>query len=103
MGSFRLVPGSRSYAGVAADTAGQDYLMVATIAPLLQIANGGTNLFLNWSGFRSVTYQIYWSTNLTEAIWYPLDPPVPGTNGLMQLELPLNNKPEKFFRLNAQN
>jgi hypothetical protein len=35
--------------------------------------------------------------------WLPLGPPIIGTNGLMQLVLPMDDEPQKFFRLTAQN
>ena len=77
--------------------------MAPTIASWLQLGSGGTNLFLNWGGLSGVTYQVCWSTNLSEAIWYPLDAPVTGTNGAMQFALPVSTEPEECFRLNAQN
>jgi hypothetical protein len=40
---------------------------------------------------------------LNDSTWYPLDAPVAGTNGVMQLLIPISDEPEKYFRLNAQN
>jgi hypothetical protein len=101
--NFLFAPGSRSYAGVSADATNQNYLMVASLAASLQAGKSGPNLFLNWNGFAGVTYQVYWSTNLNDTTWYPLDAPVAGTNGVMQLLIPISDEPEKYFRLNAQN
>ena len=54
-----------------------------------------------WSGISNVTYQVYSSTNLTD--WQPFDVPIIGTNGPVQLMIPVGDEPQRFFRLNAQN
>lgn len=103
LGDYLFVPGARNYGGLNADVPGQNYLMVSSITPTVGITGGGTNLFLNWSSYPGVTYQVYYATNLSDGLWYPLGDSVVGTNTTMQIELPVSDEPEKYFKLNAQN
>ncbi len=100
-GSFVFVPGAQTYANVTGSLTNQNYLMVTTIAPSLAGGLSGTNLLLNWTGLAGVTYRIEWSTNLVD--WQPLGNAVPGTNGPMQIDLPMDTDPVAFFRLGATN
>ena len=50
-------------------------------------------------GIRGVTYQPLYSTNLVD--WLPDDGPAPGTNGPMQLLVPMDTDPIMFFRVGA--
>jgi hypothetical protein len=61
----------------------------------------GTNLVLSWTGLPGVTYFPYYSTNLLD--WLPYDGFLTGTNGPMQLIIPLDNQPANFFRLRVAN
>jgi hypothetical protein len=79
----------------------EDYQMVASFAPVLQVDGSDSNLQLTWNAYAGVTYQLFASTNLVD--WLPVDAPSAGTNGLMQLVLPMDDEPQKFFRLTAQN
>jgi hypothetical protein len=72
-----------------------------SLAPALQLSGDGTIFLLTWPAFSGATYQVFASTNLMD--WLPLGPPIIGTNGLMQLVLPMEDEPQKFFRLTAQN
>jgi hypothetical protein len=101
LGTNAFVPGQISYDGLAASVSGQNYLMVATIAPKLTSSLNGAGLSLNWSGIAGVTYQPEQSTNLVN--WLPYGPALPGTNGLMQLLVPADGDPLKFLRLRAAN
>jgi hypothetical protein len=58
-----------------------------------------TNLVFNWSGVTGVTYQAYWSTNLSD--WSLLGGSFLGSNGVMQSLLPANDVPYKFVRVRA--
>ena len=99
LGSFMFAPGSITYTNVTAPLTNQNYLMVTTIAPSLSTGLSGTNFLVNWGGLSGVTYQVLWSTNLVN--WQPLGSPLPGTNGPMQLVLPIGSDPADFFRLSA--
>ena len=101
LAGFIFAPGGRSYTNLSGDVINQNYQMIASLAPSLQIADNGTNLLLHWNAYAGVTYQVLVSTNLAD--WLPMDPPIVGTNGLMQLVLPISGEPQKFFRVTAQN
>jgi hypothetical protein len=98
-GTSMFVPSFLSFVNVSDPITGQNFLIVPTIAPVLNSSVGGGNFNLTWGGLGSVTYQAYSSTNLT--IWQPLGGPLPGINGLMQLATPLSNQPVQFFRIQA--
>jgi hypothetical protein len=94
---FMFVPGSRSFTSVAANVIEQDFLMVSI--PALATGLAGTNVAIRWPGIEGVTYQVFWSSNL--AGWVPYASPAPGSNGLMELLVPTNSYPQRFFRLRA--
>jgi len=60
-----------------------------------------TNLLINLSGYAGATYQAPALTNLVDRFLW--DAPLPGTNGPMQLILPIIPWGQAFFRLNAAN
>ena len=101
LGSWMFVPGTLSYTNLASSLSGQNFLIVPTIAPGLTTGVSGTSLMINWNGLAGVTYQTWWSTNLVD--WSVLGDPLPGTNGLMQISLPLSTDPAEFFRIGASN
>lgn len=101
LGSFVFVPGARTYTNVTATSANQNFLMLDSIAPQLDSGASGTNLWLRWTGIPGVTYQVWNSTNLTD--WLPWSEVMPGTNGLMEMVLPADDPPVRFFRLKAAN
>jgi hypothetical protein len=96
-------PAFRSYTNVTASQAGQDYFATASLATPLQSVRVGSNLFLYWNGHAGLTYQLFYSSNLTSVAWYPLDGQIAGTNDLMQVQIPIGNEPEMYFRLRTQN
>jgi hypothetical protein len=99
LGSFMFVPASLAYTNVTGSLTNQNYLMVPTIAPQLAGSLSGTIISLNWPGTPGVTYQLMWSTNLVD--WQTFGGTLPGTNGPMQIILPLGTDPAAFFRLSA--
>ena len=98
LGSFMFVPGSLSYTNVTSPLTNQNYLIVLTVAPNLASSLSGTNLSLAWFGLPGVAYQAWWSTNLVD--WQPFGGVLPGTNGPMQILLPVSG-PAGFFRVSA--
>jgi hypothetical protein len=98
---FMFVPGSRVYTNVNGSIGNQDYLIVNTIAPAVDGQLQGTNLFLNWRGITGVTYQPLWSTNLVD--WFPFGGLLFGSNGVMELRVPMDDDPMKFFRVRSEN
>lgn len=101
LGSSGFVPGVRAYTNVTEAITNQNYLLVDSIAPQINVATSGTNLWLNWTGISGVTYQVWSSTNLAD--WYPWGDVIAGTNGAMQLLVPVSDPPQQFFRLKAAN
>jgi hypothetical protein len=77
----------------------QNYLAVSTVAPALTTQVQTNMNILNWYGIRGVTYQPLYSTNLVD--WLPYGVPVPGTNGPLQLLVPIGTNPNMFFRVGA--
>jgi hypothetical protein len=94
-----FVPGSRVYTNVNASILNQDYLMVST--PTVGGQLQGTNLLLNWPGIPGVAYQPLWSTNLVN--WFPWGGLLSGSNGVMKLQVPVEDDPMKFFRIRSEN
>ena len=96
-----FVPGSRSYSSSLASVTNADYLMIQTIAPTIGSSLQDTNVVVNWFGVPGVSYQLYSSTNLVD--WLPYGAPIVGSNVVVELPVPVNNDPAKFFRLRASN
>ena len=99
LGTNVFVPSARSYASLNSDFTNAYYLTVASVTPVLSSGLSGTNLVFNWSGVPGVSYQAFWSTNLSD--WSLLGGSFPGSNGLMQLLIPANDIPYKFVRVRA--
>ena len=59
----------------------------------------GANFNLRWFGINGVSYQPLSSTNLVD--WLPCEVPLPGTNGVMSVLVPIGSEPIKFFRFSA--
>jgi hypothetical protein len=102
-GSLMFVPGSRTYVSLSGSVSNENYMAVTTIAPAISSGTQGTNLFIGWTGISGVTYDGFYSTDLTNWVSYVTG--IPGTNGPMQLlvPVPFNDEPQVFFRLRATN
>ena len=98
-GSSVFVPPSMSFANVTNSSSNQNYLVVSTIAPSLTTSLSAGNFSLNWNGISGLTYQVLCSTNLVT--WQPLGSPITGTNGPMQVVLPMWSNAAEFFQLQA--
>ena len=77
----------------------ENYLAVTTVVPALATQVQSNSLVLNWYGISGVTYQPLYSTNLVD--WLPYDGALPGTNGPLQLVVPMDAGPIMFFRVGA--
>jgi hypothetical protein len=98
-GTSMFVPRFLSFVNVSTSLTNENFVMVPTIAPLLSSTVSGGAFNLMWYGLSGVSYQAYWSTNLTD--WQPLNGLMPGSNSLMQLATPVNDQPFQFFRIQA--
>ena len=94
-----FVPSSRSYVNVTAAISNKNYLAVSTIAPAVAMQVQTNTCVLSWYGLSGVSYQPLYSTNLVD--WLPYNSALPGTNGAMQLLLPMDTNPIMFFRVGA--
>jgi hypothetical protein len=95
-----FVPSSRFYPAISASSPNQNYLAIASIAPAVStVSSQATNMVMNWYGLQGVTYQTLCSTNLVD--WQSYADPLLGTNGPIQLSIPLGNSPMMFFRIRA--
>jgi hypothetical protein len=97
--NLMFVPGSRTYANVTGTVSNENYLAVSTITPVVAMQVQTNTCVLSWYGISGVTYQPLYSTNLVD--WLPYDSALPGTNGTMQLLLPMDTSPILFFRVGA--
>jgi hypothetical protein len=95
-----FVPYSRSYANLTRSISNQDYLMVSLSATALTTQVQSNRIILNWYGIPGVTYQTLYSTNLVD--WLPYDVPLSGTNGPLQVLVPMGTDPSMFFRVGAR-
>ena len=99
--NYIVAPASRSYSGLFTSISNENYVVVTTIAPVLSGGVQGTNLLLSWQGIPGVTYSVHYSTNLVD--WYLYGDPISGSNTVMQLLVPIEGDPAKFFRIDANN
>jgi hypothetical protein len=96
-----FVPGSRTYVNVTGTVSNENYLAVSTIVPAFAMQVRTNNCVLSWNGIPGVTYQLFYSTNLVD--WLPYADALPGTNGTMQVQMPVDTSPALFFRVGAGN
>ena len=99
LAGLAFVPSSRTYTGVTSPIMNQNYLAVSTVAPALTTQVQTNTFMLNWYGISGVTYQPLYSTNLED--WVPYDGTLSGTNGPLQLVVPMDAGPAMFFRMGA--
>jgi hypothetical protein len=99
--ALMFAPRVRAYTNVTSSASGENYLAVPTIAPAIASGLQGTNLLMNWHGLPGVAYQFYYSTNLTD--WVPSGDLIIGSNSVVELLVPADGDPLKFFRVRAKN
>jgi hypothetical protein len=99
--NWMFVPGSRTYINVTGIVSNRNYLAVSTIVPTFAIQVQTNTCVLSWNGISGVTYQLFYSTNLVD--WLPYADALPGTNGTMQAQMPMDTNPVRFFRVGAAN
>jgi hypothetical protein len=101
LNDLTFLPAFREYADVSSSISNQNYTAVSTIAPMLITSFEPPNLALRWWGLPGVSYQALYSTNLIN--WLPYGSLITGTNGGMQILVPVSSDPAKFFRIQAGN
>lgn len=95
-----FIPGSRGYTNVTENISNQDFIAVTSLVGDLQCRFQDTNLFLWTYGHQGVSYQLLSSTNLSQ--WMGCSSWLQGTNGPLELLVPLDASPKKFFRIQAR-
>ncbi len=94
-----FVPSSRTYFDVTTTITNENYLAVTSAAPTLTSHVETNSLVLSWYGIPGVSYQTYYSIDM--AVWLPYDNQQAGTNGPLQVVVPIDAEPVKFFRVQA--
>jgi hypothetical protein len=59
----------------------------------------GNNFPLFFTSLAGQTYQVQYKTNLTDPSWTPLNSPVPGTGGVMEVDEDMTGQGRRFYRL----
>jgi hypothetical protein len=101
LGTLVFLPPSLSYSNISTSISNQNFLAFSSIAPVLAAAGNGTNLAINWQGLPGINYQVYSSPDLTN--WLPYGSPFTGTNGPIQILVPIGGGPAQFFTVQASN
>jgi hypothetical protein len=73
------------------------FSIVPLVIPALTMRVQANNLSLSWYGVQGVTYQTFYSTNLVD--WLPYGVVLQGTNGPLEVQVPIGTDPHKFFRV----
>ena len=101
-GDYALTVGTQIedlYGQRMSQTYTSSFSIVGPAIPNLSLQVLADNLSLSWFGLQGATYQTLYSTNLVD--WLPYDVAIPGTNGPMQLLVPMAKRPNMFFRVGA--
>ncbi len=72
------------------------------ILPLPELSTGrpaGTILPLSFNTLRGQTYQVLYKNSLSDPCWTPLNVPVPGTGGVLEVSDDMTGHPQRFYRL----
>jgi hypothetical protein len=101
LGALVFVPGAMSYTNISASVSNQNYLAVSTIAANLTAGGNATNFALGWQAISGVNYQVYSSTDLIN--WLPYGAAFTGSNGPVQILVPIGGSPMQFFSVQSGN
>jgi hypothetical protein len=96
LGNLTFFPGSLSFTNLNQSVTNQNFTGVPPSGFVLQSVPQAGILYCGWYGLNGVSYQIQYSTNMLT--WLPYGAPVIGTNGMMNVDIPLDNSPQKFYR-----
>jgi len=94
-----FIPGWRSYANIDSTLMNQDYLAVTSLTGTFTALSQGTNLLLGCYGYSGANYQVEVSVDLEN--WAPSGDWLQGTNGPLQVVVPVGADPAEFFRMRA--
>ena len=102
LGTNIFVPRILACTNVTTSLTNQNFLMVSTVTPTLTSSSTSTNFTMAWQGIPNVTYSVVYSADLVNWTAYGgTGLSLLGTNGPMQVTLPIDSSPMLFFRLNC--
>jgi hypothetical protein len=100
-GALTFVPSAVSYTNLTASISNQNYVAVVTLAPTLRVTANASNCVLSWVSIPGATYQVLDSTNLID--WTTYGTAFTGSNGVVQMSIPIGTDARKFFSVQASN
>jgi hypothetical protein len=95
LGALMFVPPSMSYTNATNTITGQNYTGVTNLTPAVSATASAGNFVLGWWAVPGLNYQVYCSSNLTT--WLPCGPLYAGSNGPVQMSMPMSGSPMQFF------
>jgi len=98
LGGYVFSPASMSYNNATATVVNQNYTG-QSLTPSLSAGINAGNFALNWMGVSGVSYQVYYSSNLTA--WQPYGGVLTGNNAPLQVLVPTSNSPSLYFSVQA--
>jgi len=102
-GDYTLTVGTQVedlYGQRMSQTYTSSFSIVWPVIPALTMRVQANNLSLSWYGVQGVTYQMLYSTNLVD--WLPYNGVLLGTNGPLEVLVPMSTDPIKLFRVGAR-
>ena len=77
-----------------------DVSVTAVRAPVFQsLVKSGGSVNLSWNAMAGPTYQLQYTTNLTQSSWINLGNAINGTNGTVTATDVSPSDPQRFYRL----
>jgi hypothetical protein len=98
-GTSAFIPATRVYSNLGMDQTNQNFILTTPAALMMTSSAQGGNLNLGWNGINGVSYQTLWSSDLMS--WQPYGGPVLGTNGPLQVVIPVGTGAAMMFRFSA--
>jgi hypothetical protein len=99
LGALLFAPPSMSYSGLTASVSNQNYTGVPTLATTVAAGISSVNAVIGWMGLSGVNYQVYCSPDLLN--WQPWGGIIGGTNGPIQMLIPLSTNSQQFFKVQS--
>jgi hypothetical protein len=80
-----------------------DISVVPIFPPTLQAAVGlASSVTINWPSVAGVSYQLEYKTNILQATWLNLGPPISGTGSTVSFLDPIGPDSQRFYRVMIQ-
>ncbi|MFO1477323.1 MAG: hypothetical protein U1F98_11790 [Verrucomicrobiota bacterium] len=95
-GTLIFYPNLAQFDNQSASVSNVDFMAITSIAASPVATVQSTNLVMGWRGLPGISYSLQSSTNLLNWAYYA---GFYGTNGPIQISIPMTNGPEWFFRV----